>query len=208
VSPALGVNSSQFVSSSKLSSVLACQSLRRTPSAHSTRGLAFLTAERAIYVRDGFCVPLVTILSEGSSPRVCPSSEVRPKSVSDTLSHVYIHTMLFPLYSPRLNPHRTFTVVTSFNYHHVLSLLPRLTSYSSSWGHTLQLSPLFGPLRFSRYLLHRPSITPTSNTFVPPTQCSTSYLPSFAGEMQQATTRPRRLAADLVALCLLAYRRT
>ena len=134
VSPALGVNSSQLVSSSKHSSVLVCQSPRRTPSAHGTRRLAFLTAKLAIYVLYGFCVYLVTILCEGSSPRV---SEVRSKSVSDTLNHVYIHTMLFPLYSPRLYPHRIITVVTSFNYHHVLSLFARLTSYSSSWGHTL-----------------------------------------------------------------------
>jgi len=115
---------------------------------------------------------------------------VRPESVSDTLSHVYIHTMLFPLYS--LNPHRTFIVV--------IIIMFFLSSHASLptrrlGGTPRNFIPFSDPFVSAAYLLRRPSITPTSNTFVPPTQCSTFKLPSFAGKMQQATTRPRRLAA-------------
>jgi len=185
VSLALGVNSSQFISSSKLSSVLVCQSPRRTPSAHASRRLAFLTAELAIYVRYGFCVPLVTILCEGSSPRVCPSSEVRPKSVSDTLNHVYIHTMLFLLYSPGLSTKSS----SNFYSSHFL----QLSSYYFSpctphfllvvlGAHSVTLSrfrtPSFRPCTCCVALLsHRHRILLCHQRNV------TSYLPSFAGKM-------------------------
>jgi hypothetical protein len=56
------------------------------------------------------------------------------------------------------------------------------------------LVPFFLASGLPRYL----SISPISNTFVPPTQWSTSYSHLFAGKTHQVASRPVR-SADLVA---------
>jgi len=122
-------------------------------------------------------------------------------------------------YADSLSQYKTIPRPTSkhSSYHYsnlslqsssVFSLLARLTAHSSWSGHTLLqrslpfLVPFFLASGLPRYL----SISPISNTFVPPMQWSTSYSHLFTGKTHQVTSRPVP-SADLAALRLYAYPR-
>jgi len=97
----------EFVASSKPSSVVVGHSLRRTLSAHGTRRPALLRPQNLPCTCDGFspeaCVSLGASLCEASSLGICTSSGVTPNLVSHFLPHVFIRTMLIPVYGPRLS---------------------------------------------------------------------------------------------------------
>jgi len=98
------------------------------------------------------CVSLEAMSCEDSSLGICTSSGVRPNLVNDFLRHVFIHTMLIPVYRPRLSsnpfwgPFRTFTTATPFNRNQC-SFSPR-TSHCPLVIFRPHPSPLFGHLLF------------------------------------------------------------
>src|SRR5712691_9005670 len=132
--------------------------------------------------------------------------------VSDFLRHVFIFTMLISFLVQDYPATYFETLIAHLQQPlpsiiiNALSLLARLTAHSSSSGHTPPtLSPLLGPSFLALVPLRYLSTTPTSNTFMPLTQWSTSYSPLFVGKTHQVMSRLAHLAMDLAALHLLVY---
>ena len=145
-----------------------------------------------------------------SSLRMRTSNGVRQSLVK---MFCLIFAMLIAFHSTRLscNPLRNThcTIIATSPFNHCQSSLSShaLQPTRHGLGIPLQrslpfLAPFFLALGLPRYL----SISPISNTFVPPMQWSTSYSHLFTGKTHQATSRPVP-SADLAALRLYAYPR-